>query len=293
MSKRKKTPHEIETDVLMQSARRCCICFGLQMDLSQKKGQIAHLDGIPSNYTFDNLAYLCIPHHDDYDSVTRQSKGITIHEVKTYRTLLYEAIRQMRGELQPASWKPKDSADTKDTSIFKTDISELIIKIQSRTVPLSQCLAEALSISQKYGLKDLERFCRNELSGYDEDEAEPPSYRLLDAFLSFAKVNPHSIYWMGSIDNIYEHMRRDKENFAHRQIFVTHTISHLESQLRDTDPRGIITLTLSLSKLDPAAEKPNKEVAIYSRTSSYLQILEAVRRELTVRLLDLLPTVEE
>jgi hypothetical protein len=61
-----------------------------------KRGQLAHLDGNPSNTALDNLAYLCLPHHDEYDSTTSQSKGLTINEVKLYRTRLYEAVDQMR-----------------------------------------------------------------------------------------------------------------------------------------------------------------------------------------------------
>jgi hypothetical protein len=92
MAKRKPVPKEIETQVLEQSRRRCCLCFGLDRDLAQKRGQIAHLDGDPSNNTLDNLAYLCIDHHDQYDSRTRQSKGFTIDEVKRYRDQLRQAL---------------------------------------------------------------------------------------------------------------------------------------------------------------------------------------------------------
>lgn len=39
---RKRVPTEIETAVLMQSARRCTLCFRLFHDLNEKRGQIAH-----------------------------------------------------------------------------------------------------------------------------------------------------------------------------------------------------------------------------------------------------------
>ena len=61
------------------------ICFGLHRDESIKKGQIAHLDGNPSNYRVDNLAFLCLEHHDLFDSTTSQSKNLTIPEVKVFR----------------------------------------------------------------------------------------------------------------------------------------------------------------------------------------------------------------
>ena len=57
-----------------------------------KKGQIAHLDGNWANNAEDNLAFLCFDHHDEYDSKTSQSKGLTEQEVKAYRKQLYQEV---------------------------------------------------------------------------------------------------------------------------------------------------------------------------------------------------------
>ena len=92
MAKRKKIPRVTETTVLVKSRRRCCLCYCLEFDLDQKEGQIAHLDGNASNPAFDNLAFLCLRHHDQYDSRTSQSKGLMGDEVKYYRTLLYRNL---------------------------------------------------------------------------------------------------------------------------------------------------------------------------------------------------------
>jgi len=82
----------IETRVLTQSARRCCLCFYIDQDLSEKEGQIAHLDQDPANGSEDNLAFLCLKHHSRYDSKTSQHKNYTIHEVKAHRAALREAL---------------------------------------------------------------------------------------------------------------------------------------------------------------------------------------------------------
>lgn len=88
---RVKTPTATETNVLVKSRRRCCICYGLERDDEFKKaGQIAHLDRDPSKADEDNLAFMCLEHHDAYDSRTSQSKGFTIEEVKRYRAELHE-----------------------------------------------------------------------------------------------------------------------------------------------------------------------------------------------------------
>jgi len=70
----------------------------LEADAEVKEGQIAHLDHNPTNNSLENLVWLCLFHHDQYDSIHRQAKGITIIEVKKYRSQLYGrlAIRKLQ-----------------------------------------------------------------------------------------------------------------------------------------------------------------------------------------------------
>lgn len=92
MGDRKKIPPAVAAKVVATARRRCCICFALGRDLADKPGQISHLDRDPSNNDPDNLAYLCLEHHDDYDTRRSQSKGFTAEEVKRYRAELYGAL---------------------------------------------------------------------------------------------------------------------------------------------------------------------------------------------------------
>lgn len=89
---RKRTPPDVETAVLAKSARRCTLCFHLKGDLSEKLGQVAHLDGDRSNAAEDNLAWMCLEHHSLYDSRTKQHKNYTVHEVKASRARLYDLV---------------------------------------------------------------------------------------------------------------------------------------------------------------------------------------------------------
>jgi hypothetical protein len=89
MARRKHIPKAIETEVLIASRRRCCLCFFLKDRDEDQKGQIAHLNRDPSDSSFENLVWLCLEHHDDYDGKTSQSKGFTIDEVRQYRNRLY------------------------------------------------------------------------------------------------------------------------------------------------------------------------------------------------------------
>jgi len=112
MTRRKRIPEETVAELLVCSRRRCCLCYGLDRDLTEKQGQIAHLDGDRSNNDPDNLAFLCLRHHDRYDSRTSQSKGLTVGEVKRYRGELYQVVKE-RGIGQREGEAP-GAADVRD-----------------------------------------------------------------------------------------------------------------------------------------------------------------------------------
>ena len=89
----RKTIHEeIQSNVLFKSRRRCCLCFWLKGEDEVKKGQLAHLDGNNENPNEDNLVFLCLEHHDEYDSTPRLSKGLRQREVKKWRDELYKEM---------------------------------------------------------------------------------------------------------------------------------------------------------------------------------------------------------
>lgn len=92
MGNRKPIPPQVEMNILLASARRCALCFCFEGDLTRKKGQLAHIDQDSSNPDEANLVYLCFDHHDEYDSSTSQSKGITQAELREYKKILLAAI---------------------------------------------------------------------------------------------------------------------------------------------------------------------------------------------------------
>jgi hypothetical protein len=92
---RKAVPQETQVEVLAACRRRCAICFGLNRDTGIKPGQIAHLDRDAANPSFDNLVFLCLEHHDQFDGRTSQSKGLTSDEVRRFRQELGTAIEHV------------------------------------------------------------------------------------------------------------------------------------------------------------------------------------------------------
>lgn len=57
--RRRRVRPKVESEVLVESRRRCALCSGLDQDARCKSGQIAHVDRDSRNDAKDNLAYLC------------------------------------------------------------------------------------------------------------------------------------------------------------------------------------------------------------------------------------------
>lgn len=87
-----RVPEDTQDQVILFSCRRCCVCFGLFGNVDVKAGQIAHLDHDNKNDELDNLAFLCLDHHDQYDSRTSQSTGLRENEIKEFRKELYNNV---------------------------------------------------------------------------------------------------------------------------------------------------------------------------------------------------------
>ena len=117
---RKKILPDVETAILVNSARRCSLCFSLEGDLTEKSGQIAHLDQDRTNRSEDNLVWMCLIHHSLYDSKTKQHKNYTPHEVKSARGKLYDLVAEGK-HLTPAVVQPYPQAEA-DKKILRSFI---------------------------------------------------------------------------------------------------------------------------------------------------------------------------
>jgi len=113
-------PTDTVTEVLIRSGRRCCLCFGLNNDFEVKQGQIAHLDQNSQNSSPGNLAFLCLSHHDAYDSRTSQSKGLTLEEVKAYGEALYAHIQALVSQKQVSPKASYSREEFEEAIIYHT-----------------------------------------------------------------------------------------------------------------------------------------------------------------------------
>lgn len=108
---------ETQARILAETRRRCALCYGLDRYIGRKSGQIAHIDQDSSNDAEENLVFLCLQHHDEYDSKTSQSKGITQLELERFRD-------DLRAEIE-RQWEqaPLDSLDARNTPPMTMNIS--------------------------------------------------------------------------------------------------------------------------------------------------------------------------
>ena len=142
---RKAVPDAIQASILLKSRRRCCLCFWLSGEDDVKKGQLAHLDGDDQNAAEENLTFLCLDHHDEYDSIPRLSKGLREREVKQWRDELYKEMeyrfrKQRRHAAELSFMRFVRSYDSKEYGycIYRfrlTNVGE--VEIRSPTVSLN------------------------------------------------------------------------------------------------------------------------------------------------------------
>ena len=100
---RKQTSDSLATSIAYNCGRRCALCYGLKGDFLEKRGQLAHIDHNSSNTVYENLVWLCVEHHDLYDSKTSQTKNYTQNELKRYKTNVEFAWQSYKKKLSQNS----------------------------------------------------------------------------------------------------------------------------------------------------------------------------------------------
>ena len=93
MVTRKKISSALALKVEFASDRTCCYCR-----IPGKPIQIAHIDDNPSNNSFDNLAILCLDHHDEAHRKGGLGRNLTPEIVRLYNQTWRELVK---GKLLP------------------------------------------------------------------------------------------------------------------------------------------------------------------------------------------------
>jgi hypothetical protein len=125
---RKDFRPDVETSVLMKCKRRCALCYGLNNDDGEKKGQLAHVDRNRANNAEANAVWLCAPHHDLYDTTSRQTKGYTPGELKGHQATLLVYVSTIKTRATDAANIPSGP-----TPVFPSGIG---LDVYDRRIPI-------------------------------------------------------------------------------------------------------------------------------------------------------------
>jgi len=71
-------PQSVQDAVLLANRHACCVCQG-------KKVQLHHIDENPANNAAENIAALCLDHHDQASMSIGLTKKLQPHQVKIYK----------------------------------------------------------------------------------------------------------------------------------------------------------------------------------------------------------------
>lgn len=135
--KRPSIPPKTQVTILSKCRRRCAFCYYFEFDTSLKKGQIAHIDRNRNNNVENNLVYLCLPHHDDYDTKSIQTKRYTPEE-------LAEAKRELETfiEKKHSSIVSLLASDKIEPLAKKSKINRVSVEVYKIRYPIYQAFRD-------------------------------------------------------------------------------------------------------------------------------------------------------
>ncbi len=178
------------------------------------------------------------------------------------------------------------------------DIFEILSKIKSQSVPLSQSIAEALTMAIKLNNPDLERFCKYELIGWTrealselEASKEPqPIYRLIDAYVTLSKKAKLGSR-ISKASELFDYMKKHTDRFIPYAMFIRDSVSKIETRMQTEEDDEIVITNVMNRDINSHATNPDAPAFVYFRADSYSKVLKSIRTELIKRLLDLLPKI--
>lgn len=160
----------------------------LSQDFFSKEWPQKELDGLTTRERNSCKVILPIWHNVDLADVARYSPTLAdklaISTAKGLDIVAQEILRVVTPNENPldSTYSETDAQKSEpirlelDKQMFnEAEILQLIQKVQSRIMSLSQCITESLVLARKTNNDSLEEFCKDELLGYFNNEAHAPS----------------------------------------------------------------------------------------------------------------------
>jgi len=170
------------------------------------------------------------------------------------------------------------------------DVSVLIELTQSRSTPLSKCIAKALTLAKNTKDKALEYFCRNELVGWEEEARKKrPLHRVVQVYASFMELNMQYMGWGGSTSSTLSYIKGNSDEFIPTKMVLPHAIADLETEVPANPGNKLMCVKGTAGTFFPSVEQPDLPIFMYAAGTVYGQVIESTRRELTKMLIEILP----
>ncbi len=225
-------------------------------------------------------------------AIMRDKKYADFRESFTYGMIQLTAV------LSPTLDVDK-KIDKEQVKIVKDmDLQNLIA--ESQTSLLSDCLAKAIPIAQKYKDPEFLEFCHGELSGWNIKDSEEIrskglDYRVAELFFSpFKRINLNAPQWGNSPNAVINFLRNEKDVYP-MKYFIPNLISDLEYRMKnEVLSTGILTLEMPIGHMIPEIQEQdaNYKMPVYGHPDAVLQILNGVRSKLVSHLISHLPAIQ-
>ncbi|MFW6047443.1 MAG: helix-turn-helix domain-containing protein, partial [Candidatus Woesearchaeota archaeon] len=177
--------------------------------------------------------------------------------------------------------------DLDDDNTFFERTSDILIKISTKELPLSECIVQALRIAEKYNIAPLKFFCKNELTGWtgkvpQKDEYQTLSYRMNKVIISPVEFKDNPIYYFQSQQKLNE--LKEKFGVFEFQFLFTHTIYDIEESINRLNQRGQNSLWIlnipSSSNLFSKMTKNNNDYKIYVTRNTLMNVYNGIKQKL-------------
>lgn len=263
-------------ELLVRTGRMCCICK------SHHSVQVHHIvpksDG--GGDEIDNAIPLCPSCHDRvHNSVGGMTRKYTADELREHRAYTIELIVQ--------AMRPQRNAET--------TLGDLMAMVADRSISLTRCFVMGLEVAKASGLKWLEEFCNDELTGYrrlndtqrlkdiSDEEAAIVAYRMVDVYFGASHLDVNA-FTCGLYDGpaVIRMMQAD-ERFTSIHVIYPEPVSGIEAMAERSNAKGLLTLNITASVFG-FAEAGEGKVTGYMRGDTAAIVLTKIRTEFLNRL---------
>ncbi|TRW24254.1 ATP-binding protein [Flavobacterium zepuense] len=189
--------------------------------------------------------------------------------------------------IQIANWLSSLS-DIDSKKFLFSEIHELVIKITESKLLLSVILSDALLLSRKYYLRDLQEFCSAELTGlnvrFEESNKSVYSYRTNSVLFTYQKFD-FPPYW--DPNKMMKLLEKEKGVFRF-QLFFHQSIIEIEETLNKFSKKPMLcTINVPGDTIISDEKYKALEITIYADKDNFDNLYMNIKQKLIDKLLEI------